>query len=52
MLSSAFDDFIDDCLLDGKEILRTKQYKERTNLIASKLLFEMIEQEKINLRAA
>tara|TARA_Y100001968_G_scaffold153390_1_gene140180 strand:- start:5403 stop:5570 length:168 start_codon:yes stop_codon:yes gene_type:complete len=43
MSASAFDDFVDDCFLNGDEICsfeicRTRKYENKKNLVASELI--------------
>tara|TARA_Y100001968_G_C19453982_1_gene770857 strand:+ start:9933 stop:10085 length:153 start_codon:yes stop_codon:yes gene_type:complete len=38
MSTKAFDDFVDDCFVNGDEICRARKYEERVNFMASQLI--------------
>ena len=52
MSQAEFDAIIDDCFLDGAARLIARKYEDRTNPRAVKIIAEMMEQDKKNLRAA
>ena len=46
-----FDAIIDDCFLDGAARSITRKYENRTNLRATRIITETMEQERRDLRA-